>query len=141
MAGFRSTAVRAISVVALCAPLGGCGLGGPAYSGSVAAQVDQVVEMTTTLDFAPAETTITAGDTVEWRNVSIMSHTVTAVPGAARDPAHVALPPDAEPFDSGGVPPGEIYRHRFTVPGTYRYFCRPHEANGMVGVIQVRPSP
>jgi plastocyanin len=34
--------------------------------------------------------------------------------------------------------PGNTYQHTFTVPGTYRYFCQPHESNGMVGEVVVK---
>ncbi|WP_162622742.1 plastocyanin/azurin family copper-binding protein [Salinisphaera orenii] len=35
--------------------------------------------------------------------------------------------------------PGADYAHRFTEPGTYRYFCIPHEAAGTVGTVVVKP--
>lgn len=117
--------------------LGSCGLGGPAYN-EPPAQVDAVVNMTTLLNFDPESLTIDAGDTVEWRNVSIMDHTVTADPELADNPANVALPPGAEPFDSGSIEPGEVYRRTFTVPGRYVYFCIPHEGQGMVATLTVR---
>ncbi len=103
-----------------------------------AAAAETVVEMTADLRFVPQTVTIQAGETVEWRNASPMAHTVTADPAKAGDPAHVALPEGAQPFDSGFVQPGGSYRHRFEVPGTYRYFCIPHEAAGMVGTVEVR---
>jgi plastocyanin len=104
-------------------------------AGGVAATVD----MTQGLTFVPSAVEINVGDSVEWRNVSSLEHTVTADPGKATQRRHVALPPGAQPFDSGNLQPGEKFRHLFTVPGTYRYFCIPHEAAGMVGEITVRP--
>ena len=118
--------------------LAGCGLGGPAYS-TPPPNVDAIVDMTTFLDFAPDELTITVGDTVEWRNTSIMDHTVTADPQLADDPDNVRLPVGAEPFNSGSIDPGGIYRRTFTVPGEYRYFCIPHEGKGMVATLIVQP--
>lgn len=124
---------------AILAPvlLASCGLGGPAYGppGDAAA----VITMTNFLDFAPDAVTIHAGETIEWRNRSLFTHTVTADPARAADPANVALPPQATAFDSGEVAAGQIYRRTFTVPGTYRYVCRPHEGQGMTGTIVVRP--
>jgi plastocyanin len=38
------------------------------------------------------------------------------------------------------VSPGEVYRHMFTIPGTYRYFCMPHESSGMLGQVVVEPT-
>jgi plastocyanin len=48
-----------------------------------------------------------------------------------------ALPPNTKEFDSGLISPGKDYSHTFTVPGTYKYFCIPHEAAGMVGTVVV----
>jgi len=52
----------------------------------------------------------------------------------------VNLPSSVQPFDSGFLQPGETYSRVFTVPGVYRYVCTLHEANGMKGVVIVRPS-
>jgi plastocyanin len=95
--------------------------------------------MTTFLAFAPDAVTILDGETIEWRNRSLFTHTVTADPALAADPADVELPPDAASFDSGEVAAGQTYRRTCTVPGTYRYVCRPHEGQGMMGTIVVRP--
>lgn len=119
--------------------LAACGFGGPAYD-RPPPRVDKVVDMTTTLNFAPRAITIRAGETVEWRNVSIMDHTVTADPARAKNPAHVRLPPGAEPFHSGTIAPGKVYRRTFPVAGEYRYFCIPHEEQGMLGTITVLPA-
>lgn len=102
------------------------------------AQPAVTVEMTGDLRYAPETVTVTAGDTVKWTNVSSMQHTVTADAGKAQDPAHVQLPPEARPFDSGMIRPEGAFTHRFEVPGTYRYFCIPHEAAGMVGTVRVK---
>ena len=118
--------------------LSGCGLGGPAYKPPPPA-VDAVVDMTMGLNFAPATLTIVEGQTVEWRNKSIMDHTVTADPGKAKNAADVMLPAGAQPFHSGSIGPGEVWQYRFTVPGDYRYFCIPHEGQGMVATVRVTP--
>jgi plastocyanin len=124
--------------VAAALALSGCGLGGPAYTPPPPG-IDAVVDMTTGMDFAPAQLTIVQGQTVEWRNRSIMGHTVTADPRLAKNPANVALPAGAQPFNSGNIAPGQVYRRTFTVPGMYRYFCIPHEGQGMVATLHVRP--
>jgi plastocyanin len=98
-----------------------------------------VVHISTFLKFEPREITIPIGGTVEWRNSSIETHTVTDNPAAAKDPAHAQLPVGAEAFDSGPLKPGQSYSHTFTVPGRYSYFCRPHEMHGMLGAIVVTP--
>jgi len=97
--------------------------------------------------FVPAAIEIPAGETLVWYNNNDRPHTVTAY--------DEEIPPAADFFASGGfdstttavegyesglkgtVDPGETYEHTFEVPGTYRYFCIPHEAGGMVGVVTV----
>jgi len=102
-----------------------------------AQQADATVELTGDLTFEPASLTIEAGETVEWRNVSDLPHTVTADPDIASDPDHVELPEGAEAFDSGFLQSGDVYRRTFDVPGEYRYFCIPHEGAGMVATLTV----
>ena len=117
--------------------LGACGFGGPAYGPSSDAAA--VVEMTNGLAFQPDAVRIKAGETVEWRNRSLFTHTVTDDQARAKDAADAQLPEGAPSF-SAQVGPGEIYRHIFTVPGTYRYFCMPHEGWGMHGQVIVGPA-
>lgn len=97
-----------------------------------------VVEMTDSLKYVPPKVTINAGETIEWRNLSALVHTVTADPKLANKPEHVALPEGAKPFNSGSIQPKDNYRYTFTVPGYYKYFCIPHEAAGMIGEVEVR---
>lgn len=115
--------------------LAGCGSGGPAYS-SPAAGIAATVDMTPGFGFSPADLTVEIGDTVEWRNRTLFTHTVTADP-ARNAGAH--LPADAEPFHSGDIPPGGIFRYSFAAPGLYRYVCLPHDGFGMTGTVTVRP--
>jgi plastocyanin len=95
-----------------------------------------VVEMTNEARFQPERVTITAGQTVEWRNTSDHVHTVTADP-EMRGGDNVTLPEGAQPFHSGEVRPGETFTHTFDTPGQYRYVCLPHEERGMIGEIEV----
>lgn len=98
-----------------------------------------VVGMTNALAFTPDTVTVTAGETVVWRNGSVLVHTVTAVPDSAAKESSVRLPEGAEPFGSGRLEPDATFRHTFSVVGAYRYFCIPHEAAGMVGTVIVEP--
>jgi plastocyanin len=98
---------------------------------------DVTVDMTDDLVFSPASITITVGQTVRWRNQSAFPHSATGDPAKANDPANVQLPSGAAAFDSGVLAAGGEFTHTFTVPGQYRYFCIPHEAQGMVGTITV----
>ena len=95
------------------------------------------VTMTDGLTYAPATVRIEKGATVVWRNTSSVPHTVTADPRKARKPTSVRLPAGAKPFDSGNIAAGGSYRRTFDVAGTYRYFCIPHELQGMIGTVVV----
>jgi plastocyanin len=64
---------------------------------------------------------VTVGTTVEWTNGDPLQHSVTAVDGS---------------FNSGLINPGKTYRHTFTKPGTYSFYCMPHPF--MKGVIVVK---
>ena len=94
--------------------------------------------------FEPEELTVDAGATVTFVNESDEAHTVTAY--------EEDLPADASYFSSGGIESedearddvaggllsqGEEFEVTFDVPGTYRYFCIPHESSGMIGRIVV----
>ena len=96
------------------------------------------VKMGNQLTFEPASLTIKAGETVEFLNGSPLVHTVTAAPPKASNADNVSLPEGAETFDSGNLASGESFSHTFTEPGTYQYFCIPHEAAGMTGTIVVK---
>lgn len=133
LGGTVVTAAAVLAVAGCAAPAGTAGA--PEGDAPAAAAV---VEMTQGITFAPDTVRIRVGQSVEWVNVSsAIGHTVTALPGRAADRAHVRLPAGAEPFDSGNVPPGGTWRRRFDVPGTYVYYCTPHELAGMVGVLVV----
>ncbi|WP_233741091.1 cupredoxin domain-containing protein [Halobaculum saliterrae] len=95
--------------------------------------------------FEPKTATIETGETVTWTNESDIEHTVTAYEDE--------IPDEAAYFASGGfeseraarnriteglIAPGEKYEYTFDHPGTYGYFCIPHESSGMVGTIQVK---
>ena len=100
---------------------------------------DVTIEMTAELTFAPASAQVRAGQTVTWVNISSVPHTVTADPALAGNAASVSLPPGAAPFASPLISGGGSFSHTFTVAGTYRYFCQPHEGAGMIGTIVVVP--
>jgi plastocyanin len=97
------------------------------------------VQLIDTLRFEPASLTVTRGTTVTWRNTGQVVHTVTDDPAKAANPVDAQLPSGAQPWDSGNLNPGQTFSHTFDVPGTYKYFCQPHEAAGMLGTINVTP--
>jgi plastocyanin len=96
--------------------------------------------MTNEMKFVPARVTVHVGETVVWRNTSMLVHTVTADPAVAVKQQDVALPAGAAPFNSGFLPPQGVFRYLFKIPGLYRYFCIPHEPTGMVGTVVVKPT-
>lgn len=94
--------------------------------------------------FTPDEATVAVGDTVTWEIEGDEAHTITAYEDE--------LPEGATYFASGGfeseedakdnlaeglIEGGDTYEFTFDQPGTYRYYCIPHEADGMVGTIVV----
>jgi plastocyanin len=100
-------------------------------------EVAATVTMTSALRFDPATVTIKAGQAVRWKNGSDFGHTATADPAIAKNPADVQLPAGAQAFNSGVVSAGGEFVHVFDTPGTYKYFCIPHEGAGMVATVVV----
>jgi len=97
-----------------------------------------VVTMTDDDVFKPETVTINIGDTVRWENKGKKdAHTVTDDAKAAGDAKEVAVPTGATAFNSGEIKPGASFEQRFTVAGTYRYVCKPHEEMGMKGQVVV----
>jgi plastocyanin len=72
-------------------------------------KADTVVVTIRNFRFVRDKITINAGDVVVWRNADPVEHTVQG---------------DAE-FQSA-VGPGQDWSHRFTTPGTFSYYCKPH---------------
>jgi plastocyanin len=118
--------------------VGGCARPGAVENAKQMQHADALVTMRG-FEFNPKQVVILSGQSVEWNNTAAMeTHTVTADPKLAKTHGSVALPAGAETFDSGDMKPGATFTHTFTVPGTYRYFCKPHERMGMVGEIVVK---
>jgi plastocyanin len=87
--------------------------------------------------YVPAKVTIKVGQTVEWVNNAATLHDVNADASSVQNTKDVSIPPGAKPFDSGFMRPGMTFDYTFTVPGTYRYTCVPHEKDGMNGTVVV----
>lgn len=93
-------------------------------------------------DFEPR-----VGEPVIWHNTGSRTHTVTAyqsrIPDAATFFASGGFDDEGAAREAwnanggGGIASGETYKHTFEVPGTYNYFCIPHEPTGMVGKFTV----
>ena len=97
-------------------------------------------------EFLPDVYEISVGDTVVWKNTSEADHTVTAYESLLPDGAayfatggYEGQTAAYEAWDDRGGRLGtrETYEHTFEVPGTYEYFCIPHERADMNGKIIV----
>lgn len=126
-------------VLASVGALAGCGLTGPAHDAPMA-DAAAVVDMGFA-SFDPEVVHIKAGQTVEWRNTALITHNVSDDTAKAANPADASIPDGAKPFDSGDLKAGNVYSQTFTVPGTYKYFCKHHEDDMMVGTVIVDPAP
>lgn len=124
--------IAALCVVLLTA-VAGCGGDG-----------EPRVEMGGGQRFEPEELEVSAGDEIVFTNTSGEGHSVTAYSDG--------LPEGADYFSSGGfdseaaaradlagtlIHEGETFSVTLSEPGTYRYFCIPHEDSGMTGRIVV----
>ena len=102
------------------------------------------ISMTADQSFDPEGASVKVGDTVSFTNDSNEAHTVTAYEND--------IPDGADYFDSGMaktevearkdiaaglIKEGDTFEVTFKQPGTYRYFCIPHEGAGMKGTIVV----
>ena len=102
------------------------------------------ISMTAGQVFDPEGASVTVGATVTFENASSEAHTVTAYEND--------LPAGADYFASGGaesevearkdiaaglLKEGDSFEVTFSEPGTYKYFCIPHEGAGMKGSIVV----
>jgi plastocyanin len=97
--------------------------------------------------FVPEERTVPAGTTVVWRNTDRGVHTVSAyadgIPEGTDYFASGGFDTEQAARDGwfagteGGIDPQDTYEYTFEQPGTYNYFCIPHERAGMVGTVVV----
>ncbi len=90
--------------------------------------------------FDPIGLRIQPGDIVRWIQIRGY-HSSTAYHPANGD-HELRIPEAAESWDSDVLlaqypAKGSTFEHLFSVPGVYDYFCKPHEAAGMVGRLVV----
>lgn len=86
--------------------------------------------------FDPVGLLVEPGQTVRWV-VERHAHTATAY-DPANDGSPRRIPLGAVPWDSGYLlDPGDAFETTLAVEGVYDYYCKPHEAAGMVGRIVV----
>lgn len=95
--------------------------------------------------FVPASLTIKRGDAVRWTNVSGGPHNVSfwpdSIPAGAQSALSANMPSTTSPLIGPLLlTPNQTYTISFAnVPtGAYKFYCTPHLALGMKGVIQVQ---
>ncbi len=88
------------------------------------------------LTFAPATLTIRSGDTVHWVFASD-GHNVVSGSNGTPD-GKFCSPNDVNCRNATLSGAGATYDHTFATPGRFPYFCAPHFAVGMTGVIIVQ---
>jgi len=115
--------------------------------------VDVTIELQDAADFEPPGTAIEPGDTVEWVNEGSVTHTVTAaadtLPDGAAYFASGGFDTESAATDgwnadqSGGIAPGESYRHTFETRGAFTYYSIPYEQDvfGQIQVGNATPTP
>lgn len=103
------------------------------------------VELTDDLEFTPGALEIAVGDTVVWKTVGSVTHTVTAYEDQLPDGADYFASGGFESesaardgFPDGSFGEGESYTVTFETTGDYEYFCIPHEQIGMTGTVTVK---
>jgi plastocyanin len=74
--------------------------------------------------FEPNSLTVTVGTTVTWVNTGADWHSVAAFDGS---------------FESAQLATGDAFSSTFTAPGTYRFICKHHGRQGMIGQVVVTP--
>ncbi len=126
-------AVALILIAAACSSYKSPGYNPPAkpppYGYSVPDPADPSVLRVDVTDFrfVPESLEVHAGDTVRWENHGAVVHTTTSGEKGTPDGTWDAT-----------LNPGASIERAFPSPGVYHYFCTPHQAMGMKGVIVVK---
>lgn len=92
----------------------------PCVEGSVDPALATVMVDLVSLRVATAETHAAAGGVIAWVNMDTRTHRlVSGEPGAP-------LLPENGGFNTGAIPPGTTYAHRFCTLRTLTYYCSNH---------------
>lgn len=98
----------------------------------------KVIEMTNSATYNPAELIISQGEQITWQNKSSEIQTITVKTREENDRVLAIAPPDAEPFSSGSIQPGDSFSYTFYISGTYEFVSLPHQEHGTSGRIVVK---
>ena len=115
-----------------------------APAGGATHDVNMVLEGTNYV-YVPAQLTISAGDRVNFHNISGGPHNVQfwpdSIPAGSADALGAGMPDQMSPLAGPLlVETNAVYSVTFAnVPtGEYRFYCLPHLVNNMKGIITVR---
>lgn len=86
------------------------------------------------LGFYPNKITVAKGETVEFVNNKAFPHNVVF----DEDNVPAGVNADAISHEDYLNGPGEKVTNKFDTPGTYGYYCEPHQGAGMQGTIIVQ---
>lgn len=119
--------------------------GGTAASATMAKVTVKMIGDAKGYRFEPAEITVHAGDAIEFQDVTGGPHDVTfwadSIPAGAAQQLQANMPNTTGPLASPLlVNDGESYTMSTAKlkPGTYKFYCMPHLALGMRGVLVVQ---
>lgn len=124
----RPPSSRLVACVTMALALGaGASAGCSSNDGVTLVEGVQVEVDAVDNSFRPETIEVAAGTEIVWTNFGRSAHDVLPVEGDDWGTPEGAFEPDA------------VYRHRFTEPGTYDYYCSLHgtTTKGMVGSIVV----
>ena len=85
------------------------------------------------LVFEPSEFTVKAGEAITFKNNAGYPHNVVFDEDEVPSGVDAAKISQEEYLNA----PGETYSVTLTVPGTYGFYCEPHQGAGMVGKVTV----
>jgi len=78
--------------------------------------------------FDPAKVTIKPGETVEWRNESKSTQSITTDSKLTKKKNSAKSPKGAATFSSGELIPGGVFSHEFSTSGSYKYVSLKNES-------------
>ena len=140
----------AAATPAAVAPAGGAAPAGAAAAGTPAAITGKTIEVKMIGDaqgyrFDPATITVKVGDGIKFTNVTGGPHNVTfaadSIPAGAQAQLQANMPNTTSPLTGPLlINANDSYTVSFAglKPGTYHFYCTPHLALGMKGVITVQ---
>lgn len=85
------------------------------------------------LVFEPSTVTVGAGETVTWVNNAGFPHNIVFDEDAVPEGVNAEAISKEDYLNA----PGEKFSVKFSTPGTYGYYCEPHQGAGMVGKVVV----